>query len=202
MKIRDGIVRKYWREAAVEELALQYEGDGFSVAREVDFAGLRADLVAVRGDEKILIEVKTAPWTKDDAAQMKSLRNMAVHQLGAKFNLVMVAPPVERDIEIEDFEGILTDYLSNQPPNELTSIASRMIIEGVGDLDILGLYCQPGRISVGGEGVVEVLLEYGSSRDLVEYSDSFPLFFEIVLNDELEISEVTHLSVDTSSFWD
>jgi len=110
MKIRDDLASKYWLLAAEEEVASSLETEGYSVKRETLFGGIRADLVATRGKELRVYEFKTPSWSPERTEQAKRLRNHVVHELSGDFRLVWVAPPSEREIEIDDLEIALCGY--------------------------------------------------------------------------------------------
>jgi len=80
----------YMREAQViEQLAHRYQTQGYSVERDVILpdSALRADLVARRKDETVLIEVK--PSTRDStSATLKQLAEYAESQ-GWRFSIVL-----------------------------------------------------------------------------------------------------------------
>lgn len=74
MRIRDQIAQKYRLLAAREEVATRYIADGFAVEIEAMLGDFRADLVARRGDELVVVEFKSVAWDKSRTDQAIQLR--------------------------------------------------------------------------------------------------------------------------------
>ncbi len=204
MNIRDEIARKFWLLAAQEETKRHYESDGYEVEQGSRLGAFTADLVARRGKELVVIEFKTSAWDRNRLKEAKQLRNYVIHQLGAQFHLIWIAPPPEKHIEVMNLEEQLANSFENDFPEELELLSSHTSFEGISDISISSIFLDNGRTTVIGEGIVEVRLVYGSGSDADEgdhATDSYPFEFEIVLNPKLEVVEVNRMKVDTSSFY-
>ena len=59
MRIRSDIVKKYWHEAAIADLASTYRTKGYEVEKDAKVGGYEADLVLKKDNELIVIEVKS-----------------------------------------------------------------------------------------------------------------------------------------------
>lgn len=198
MKIRDDLASKYWLLAAEEEVASSLETEGYSVKRETLFGGIRADLVATRGKELRVYEFKTPSWSPERTEQAKRLRNHVVHELSGDFRLVWVAPPSEREIEIDDLEIALCGYLEEHFPNALDVLSDHTRVEEVSDAEVYSVHLQKGRTIVKGQAMTSVELGYGSESDQkrgdgLRAMDSFPFSFEVELDSELHIVDVVEL---------
>lgn len=135
MKIDAGIAARQWERAAVEQLALDLEREGYRVERDVPVEDLRIDLLASRDNEKILFEVK-APGAADAAAWVAAAAGMqaAAKALGARFRLVVVRVPHETSIHIEGLESALEAYLVEHVPETILALsrdAAVLDVDGV-----------------------------------------------------------------------
>jgi hypothetical protein len=207
MKVRDEIARRYWRLAAIEEVRARFEAEGFRVNTEVAVGRFNADLVAKHGTRQVVVEFKLAGGRPDRDDEAVGLRNEVVHKLGAEFQLVWVAPPREREIEIEGLEGVLCEWLTENVPSALESLSTHTYIDDVSDLFLSEVTVRRNHIEVEGDATVLVDLNYGSSSDSergdgATHADGYPFHFDIVLNMNLDITEVKELHVDTSSFYE
>lgn len=96
----------------------------------------------------------------------------------------------------------LTDEIINRIPDELDLISGQTIVEGVfiEEMQEMDLYFSSPHIT--GEGYVEVELNYGSNKDGVSHSDSYPLTFKATINHNTLAVTIQSITVDTSSFYE
>lgn len=206
MRISRDITSRYWHEAAIADLASKYAAQGYDVKKDARIGSNEADLVVKKGDELIVLEVKSGAWTKDRAAEVQKLRNEVVHKLGGKFTLVLASPPSEKSIEIDGIDGILLRLLS-EDIGELDELSAHTIVEDISDVEINSVCIHKNRIEIQGSAVVSAELKWGSSSDDqngdgARVTESFPVDFDVALDGNLEVLEVVRLSVDTSSYYD
>lgn len=205
MRIRQEIAAKHWLDAAIEDIASRYLAQGYAVAKEAPIGNARADLIARKGDELIVMEFKLGNWSDERTNEVGRLRNEVVHRLGGKFNLVVVTPPKEKHIEIKGIEDILCQIFLTDI-DELHKLASRTHVEAVSDVTITAVDVGPNRMRVEGAGVVLVTLHWDSDAENApddatpETSDSLPFDFAIILDNNLHIIDVERIAVDTSSY--
>ncbi len=161
------------------------------------------DLVAIKGSERIAVEVKAASDLKDSRDELRKLRERAARD-GYQLRLVIVKPPHRISVEIENLEQTICEYMMDNIPSELDEISSRTSIEEVSDIGFDDLHIGREGIDVKGSGLVSVHLEYGGGeeRDGLDLEDSYPLTFDLRLSHVLSIEEVRSLNVDTSSFYE
>ena len=67
MKISTDIAQKHWLKAAEEQLTREYDERGYKVTSNDKFGDFYVDLSARKGDELIIIELKTGGWSKQQA---------------------------------------------------------------------------------------------------------------------------------------
>lgn len=211
MEIKKRFLEKYLHEIAIEQLVEEYFQKGYNVTKEGQIGNYRADLIAKKGDETIVIEVKSGKMTPDKKETIRQLGNFIRSQGNYKFFIVVATPPKEKKLEIAEIESLLFNALINRLPSELDELSTHTRIDEITEIDIDEISINGHAIFVKGDGVVSVELQIGSDGDLVrgdglESHESFPFDFEITLeynvNKGLEISEVDKFYVDTSSFYD
>lgn len=206
MQIRQEIAERYWLSAAIEEAVTKYTSEGYEVAREAPIGNMRADLIARKANELIVVEFKMGNWSAQRTDEARQIRNEVVHRLGGKFNLVVVTPPKEKDIEIEGIEGVLYNiFLENL--GELDELSTHTYVEEVSDVTIASINIEQNHTQVQGEGIVSVELNWGSNSDRandegVTSYDSFPFDFSVVLDKDLKPIEIEYLKVDTSGYYE
>jgi len=196
----------YLEKAKVEEISEELKKQGYIVNLEKQYGEYRYDIVAKKGKSILLFEIKTgsnligkSKVLSQMAAYTKALKNV-------KFELVIVNPPKEKEIEIENIENIIYAYIINEAtPNKLDILSTHSRIEDISDVEIVNIKINGGEIKIKGNGLVGVTLQYGSDSDnksekAVEYIESFPFEYEYTLNSNLKIISCEKLTIDTSSF--
>jgi hypothetical protein len=206
MNIQKNILLEYMAKAAVEQIASEYQEKGYEVVGESEFPGIRADLIVKKEKEIIVFEIKAGNWDAEKRQSVKHIRNRAVHELGAKFKLVLVNLPEPPSIEVEGLELIFFELLPEYCADELSRVATHTWIDEIADIEIKYLLIQKDEIEVQGSAVVSLGLQYGSDSDFtrgdgLRTSDSFPFHFHIVLDGNLKLKEVHSLEMDISDFF-
>ena len=198
MKIDPAIAARHWEQAAIEQLSARLRQEGFSIEHETTVGGLHADLVAKRPDGKIVVYEIKVPGRGDEAwvRQVAALREQA-RAMGGRFQLVLVRPPKDTNVQIDGLEKALERAMLQQPPYELGSIAREAVVRSVGDLDISSITIHEDIVEIEGDATVEV--ELFDSDDEAFAQESLPLSFRAKLDRANHIQEFTELRVDTSS---
>ena len=85
--------------ARISKLARDYKNDGYQVFAELTgydspdvISGVRPDLVAKKGDETIIIEVKTRDTARSNKNKIEQLAHYADNNPGIRFDFVMTNP--------------------------------------------------------------------------------------------------------------
>lgn len=211
MEIRKKYLGKYLHDIAIEQIAEDYVQKGYSVSREEKLGKFEADLIARKGNDQIVIEVKAGKLTPERKKRISEIADYITSQGGYKFLVVVATPPKEKKLKIEDIEILISTYINNDLPSELDELSTHTRPDEVYDVDIDEIKITGQDIFVKGDGVISVELQFGSDSDqdkgdgLKNY-DKFPFDFEITLaynsKKELEITEVEKLNIDTSSYYD
>jgi hypothetical protein len=181
---------QYLHDAKIEELVSRFESQGFQVIREPEEG---FDLVVIRNGKRIVYEIKVQSELVDSADRIKRLREKAFEKGYNEFHLVMVYPPKEKDVYINGLDSKLFNYITKNMPDDLMDLSSGTIIDEVVDIDIDSLEIESEKLHVIGTGSVGVTIENG-------LGSNFPLSFDIILDNDLNIHEAAYIKVDTSSF--
>ena len=88
----------------IVELASDYKAKGFEVSANVHgfesprtIKGIKPDLVAIKGDEIIIVEVKTSASAKRSKETIEQLARYAKESPGTRFDLVITNPRTRRE---------------------------------------------------------------------------------------------------------
>jgi hypothetical protein len=203
VEIEKRILLKHYEQATLEQLASEYRLKGYEVFQEKEIENHRFDLVAKKGDETIIFEIKAGSWIADKRQAVQQLRNFAVHKLGAKFKLVLVSLPKEPEIEIEGLEAIFSGLLAEHFINEFSRLATHFFVDEVSDIKFDELYIKKTEYDIKGSGTVAVGLQYGSDSDYknddgLRWTESFQFDFHLLLDENLEVKEIYELEINMS----
>ncbi len=201
MLIEPEIAARHWEDAAVEQLAKELAEQGYSISKEEQINGYRADLVARKDSETIVYEFKAGRWSKARAHEVAAFRNHVVRELGAKFRLVVVTPPRQKTIEVADIEDMLAGALRKAAPAELTALYPVTRVEGVSDVEIASISVRPDGVEVEGAGTVRVTLHQGTGDEAPESAESFSFTFRVVRDPSGGLKEVRSLDVDVADWY-
>lgn len=198
-------IAHYLEAAKIEEVAEQLRSEGYQVSQERlnPDTHSRYDLIAVMGDKKIAIEVKACSQLRSSAGLIRDLREQAAKQGYDEFRLIVVNPPREKTIEIDNIEGILYDHIMQESFSELEELAGRVSVDDISDVDIDSIEVNSSGIDVQGTGLLSASLEYGGGdhNDGLSVDYDFPFTFRITLNHDMNIVE-DEIDIDTSSFFE
>jgi|GEM_PF-1464997 Holliday junction resolvase len=202
MKTRRDYLAHLQAAKAIETM-LTLQAQGYRVEENAKVGDCKADLVARKGDETIVFEFKSTGGSTRRNGENQLLSY--AKRRGYGYRLIIVNTPERIEVEIEDLENTLHEYLVNSEfPSELYDVASTAFINDVVDLEIISLHVGKDEIRVKGHGTIEVTLEYGGGedRDGVTSTDEFPLDFDVSMDHDLNITSAGEIRVDTSSFFE
>jgi hypothetical protein len=195
-------IGRYLESARIDQLASDLKQKGYAVQMECQSGDVRYDLVASRGQERIVFEVRALSQMTGSSRQIQELRKRAFDEGFTEFRLVVVAPPHETSVFIPGLNRILADYMRDCVPQPLLDVASNVRIMNVSNLGVDAINVTTEGTDVSGKGVVEVALEYGGSRDSETGVDDFPFRFHMLLDHDLRLREMYALEPDLSGLSD
>jgi len=206
MKIEKDILMKHLHKAAIEQVAFEYQKNGYEIQKEVRFGDIIADLVAKKGNELIVFEFKYTNWDKGKIESIKRLRNTVVREHGASFKLVLVNQPGEISVEVDNLEQILLELVI-KTPTLYDQLATHAENHDISDIDLSKVVIHKDEIELIGSAVVNMILQYGSDSDVDEDNglrsdESFMLDFHILFDWGFEVKEIIKFSLDTSDYYE
>jgi hypothetical protein len=207
MEIRQKYIQRYLHDIAIDQLVADYQAKGYQVTKEEKVGEYSADLVAKREGEVVVVEVKTEKMTAQKRKQVAEIGDYVRSQKNYKFLVVVATPPKPKRIDIPNIELLLFDYLIENFSQDFDRLSSHTRITDVSEATVDEVTVnEDGSIAVKGNGTVEVELQYGSTNDGAERTDSFPFNFDVILkykqNQELFLADAENIDVDVSSFYE
>ncbi|MDR1958665.1 MAG: hypothetical protein LBQ54_06435 [Planctomycetaceae bacterium] len=209
MEIKERNLTEYFYDAAINQICDDYRKHGYQVRKNVFLGRFYADILAQKGEENLVIEVKLRNNTLS-SGQKENIEQLAsyVKSLGNyKLLVAIAAPPREKKLVIAELEDLLTGYFSNNPPDEIEKLPGHSSFDSVSDIVIDEISVENGDIHVKGSGVMTASLQYGHD-DKEEGNilhDSFAFDFSVLLeyeNKKLHLKRIEELSIDTSDYSD
>ncbi len=207
MEISKSIEQAYLHPMAIAQLAADYSRLGYAVTKEEPVGPYYADLVARKGNETIIFEVKTGRMSRELRQKLAAFSNYVKQTPNHTFRVVFATPPQTKIIEVANLETLIADYfIHHEMPEALQELSSYSLIDDVSDVEISRLAVSKlGELIISGTGTIGVTLRYGGSSDGVEMADAYPFDFEVIMTYESnswQISEFIRCNVDTSSFFE
>jgi len=211
MEIKERYLSKYFHDMAKEQLYDEFTEKGYVVHKNKPIGSYEADLIAEKDNERIVIEIKSGRMTHDRKKRLADLANYVRSQEDYRFIVVVPTRPQKKHLEIENIEQLLLTDIIHNLPNELDQLSTHTRPDEVYEVDIDEVKIEEDYISVKGDGMISVDLNYGSDSDDLAAngyatSDCFPFNFTARLNfnpttKNFEIED-TKVEVDTSSFYE
>jgi hypothetical protein len=203
----------YLEAAKIEELTSQFRDEGYRVTVHPSGEDQGYDLVAEKDNRKVAVEVKFNARLRESVETIKALRRRAIERGYDDFRLVVVSRPHETDVHIEGLDKKLLEklpeYLKQNPPDALKNAVPQMPwIENVSELEVDSISITPDGTRVTGNGVVRIFeqptLRVHNNIPLspVLWGTHIPFSFEVKLDNELNITDVYKIDIDTSSWFD
>jgi hypothetical protein len=199
----------YLEAAKIEELTAQLRDEGYRVTVHPSGEDQGYDLVAEKDNRKVAVGVKSNARLRKSAETIKALRRRAIERGYDDFRLVVVSPPHETDVHIEGLDKKLLEHLNESPPDALKNVPQSPCIESVRELEIDSISVTAEGTRVTGNGVVRVWERPNDGvyitnipRNTLQWVTGLPFSFDIKLDNELRITDVYKIDVDTSSWFD
>lgn len=209
MEIRQQHVQPYLHDIALDQLMADYEAKGYQVSKQDTIGKYHPDLVARKGDEVVVVEVKAGKLTPDKRQQVIGIGDYVRAHKNHTFLVVLATPPKPKKINIPNLDQLLSDYLIvNRPDNLFSELPEYAQITEIGDVIVDEVAINDaGSVVAKGSGTVEIAVGHGpSDKDGMLASDVFPFSFDITLKydekDELRLVDVSVLDFDLSSLYE
>lgn len=204
MEIRKGHYAKYLHDIAIDQIANDYEEKGYTVSKEVPLGTYRADLVATKENQNIVVEVKAGKLTPKRKKKLAELADY-VNELGNyQFKVAIAKLPKDKELKIDNLEHVLFEYFSKNSPAGLNELSEHTTLDKITDIFLNKLVVSNNAILVEGSGIIAVKLDLVSDNQTAFTTDeNIPFDFEAHLSNHqgnLMVSKFTHLEIDTSLF--
>ncbi|MBU1383537.1 MAG: hypothetical protein KKG14_14780 [Alphaproteobacteria bacterium] len=200
MIVEPRIAAPFLERAAAEQLRDQLTADGYAVSMEEAFGDGRADLIARKGDQTIVFEVKVPGQGRNDgwARSVAALQSEARRQ-AAEFRLVVVRPPRVTHVEVAGLDDLLLETWTRNLPADLDGVAATTLVEEISEIVVDSLILRDGiaRIEASGEVGVRFLAGDGEAFS----SEAFPFRVRAQLDVATNAMEVEDASFDLSSWY-
>ncbi|MFD2570409.1 hypothetical protein ACFSUS_07170 [Spirosoma soli] len=209
MEIRQQYLQRYLHDIAIDQLMDDYEAKGYLVTRAEKVGEYQADLVARKGDEVVVVEVKAGKMTPKKREELTAIGDYVRTKENYKFLVVVAIPPKRKKITVPNIESLLLDYFKEHIPNDLQKLYAQINITSVTSVNLNEVTVnETGDIVVNGNALIEVELRYANSLiepfdfDGIASVEVFPCSFDAVLtytsDKQLAVEQMKSVSVDTS----
>jgi hypothetical protein len=198
---------EYVKATRIENLAANYQQRGYDVVvSPIDVSypfetkAQDYDMVAIKDEHKIAIEVIAFPKLGREAARIALLRRQALKEGFDEFRMVVVRKPRQFPVRVEAIEQTLSHYLSRNMPEELTSLTDGIRVKLVKSVTIDSISIKKEHIRVVGDGILIADIYYSLDGERFWEDDDFPLYFDVELDHRLNIKHVHNIDINTSYF--
>lgn len=202
-EIDEDIFMKHLESAYCETLKRKYSTQGYEVLTEYKLPnGVRADFVAKKNNETIIIEIKNGklkPEKKDAILAIKDFADK--NKESVKCRIAFINPPQSQKIEFDDLGTTIFKDMNNNLPDELDRLAAHVYPEEISDIEIEDMRIHGKEIALSGTGIVKVEMQIDSEKDETNFFDSFPFQFKIKMDKDFNIKDADY-DIDTSSYYD
>lgn len=203
MRISKNILNQFWEQAAIEQTAVNYLDQGYSITKQVRIADMQALLVAQKDNDVIFFDFKSGEWDKARINQALKLRNYIAHHHVGKFQLVLVNAPEEKQIEIEGLKDVLYNLCLEKAMPKLRHLVTRATLENISDIEIHHSQVRQKDIEVKGSAIANFQYNTDFSQVTCEnqpYQESFLATFDLTLSHDLNLKMLYEFNMDMSGF--
>jgi Holliday junction resolvase len=205
MKIKDKYIQKYLYDIVRDQVADDYRERGYDVLKETPLGRFIADLVAQKGDETTVIEIKVGKMTPELRQNIASLADYVKSLGNYNFRLVLANPFQNKKLEIDEIENILAAYFTKHIPEELATLSPHAELKSISDVSVDEIDVKDNGIHVTGDGLFQIAIP-SEPKNEHYYTACVPFDFKILLNyherGKLQLDIVDQLNIDTSFFDD
>ena len=205
MEFDADILARHMKQAAIEQKARELERSGFQVTCDTVVEGVTVDILARKNGETQFYNLNYLDGEeqrKHDPDRLVRLRKIARKQ-GAVLKLMLVRPPWETHVEIENLEDILRSLLWNSASDQCNTkeLQDLSYSTKIDDVELDGIHyvrVKNGTIKVKGNAEVSVTLtwEKGAAR----LNEHFPFSFTVLLDRTGDRHSLEECDIDTTSW--
>lgn len=198
MELKEKYIRKYWYQMVEDQIADEYASMGYDVDRNCEICpGKRADLVAHKGEEHIIIEIVDRQKSNDAILQLYHYAK----KTGYDVRLVVANySHLETSIEFEEFYETFIEYLNDENPGEFGEFATHSRVDEIEECTFKGIKVNGDSVRVEGDCVVSLDTWIDNEGD-TDYTYHVPIVFDLsmkLVKENWKVSDCMRLDIDTS----
>lgn len=208
MKPLSSYLIKNFEKSTIDQIADDYREKGYVIKTDINVGPYRVDLAAIKGNEIVYIELKTHSEGPESKRRIKAMADYFRKIPNVKFLVVVSRMPQLKQIEFEEIESVLCAYFMLEIPSDLDALSTHAIIDDVREVNISEICIKYGDIHVVCNGIIEVIIQYGSDLEQEEVEKplymSFPFKFKGIINydgNHYNVVECNDLRIDTDSYY-
>ena len=199
---------KNFEKSTLEQIADNYREKGYIIKTDISVGPYRVDLAAIKGDEKVYIELKTHSERPEAKRRIKAMADYFKTVPNAKFIVVVSRIPEFKKIVFKDIEPVLCEYFMLEFPSDLDALSTHTRINEVQGVNISEISIQNGNLHIICNGMVGVTLQYGSDSEQEPEDEplymSFPFKFEGTINydgNNYNVDGCDEIEIDTDAYY-
>jgi hypothetical protein len=199
MRIDQKYLIKYTPQMILDQVADQYKEEGYKIATETIVGDVRPDLVLQKGDDFVIVELKSGRSTDEMKEKLFRLHQFVNNNKNYKLVVALASPPEKKRIEIEGIEDILHEFIMRSMPDQLSTLATHVTVKSVSTPEFKELIISNNNvIYMVGSSVIDIEKQFGSDSDVnnnngIVETDSFSFDFRMSVsfdeNNKLQLSK-------------
>lgn len=209
MKPLNNYLIKSFERANLEQIADTYREKGYSIKTDARIGPYRVDIVAIKGDETIYIELKTHTERPEAKHRIKEMADYFKTIPNAKFIVAISRIPEFKTIVFDGIEGVLYNFLTTELPSDLDALSTHTMIDSVSDINISLINIKDGLLYIICNGILGTILQYGANSEQEDNEEtiymSFPFKFKGSIGFEdghYYVQECNKLTIDTDAYYE
>lgn len=198
MEVKEKYIKKYWYEIIRDQITDELKEEGYQVFRDHSIDGFTADLYAVKGEDKKIVEIKNNALSKDNFIKLHKFAK--AHQINFQLAIADFRS-LKPSINVEGIESLLVDYMSEHSFCE--DLGHNSYVDDITDISYNSIDIDDEAIRLEGEAVCDMCIVLDNEGDC-DFNAYFPMTFDICIDTKKWeiINSEDGIEVDTSSFYE
>jgi hypothetical protein len=197
-------ITHYLEKAHIEDLKNQLRAKGYTFKAQPE-GDIPYDVLASKDNKTIAFQVKALSTLGQSVEHIRALREQSITRGYDDFQLVVVNPPREKHITIQNLDRILGEYIKRFPPERFIQFSGSIFLGHVGGIEIDSLEVDVHTMRIAGSGYIEaeVVSPEHNNGTLAPVLVKLPTYFTVVLDHSLEVhDDGTAIQIDISDYLD
>lgn len=198
MELKEKYIRKYWYQMVEDQIADEYSAKGYTVDRNCDIAPrMRADLLAHKGDEHIIIEIVERKKSNDAILQLYHY----AQKTGYDVRLIVANySHLETTIEFNEFYETFVKFLNNDTPGEFGEFGTHSCVDEIEECTFKAVKIDGESIRIEGNCLISLDTWMDNEGD-TDFTYHVPIAFELSMiykKGSWDVDNCIKLDIDTS----